>query len=158
MHEAIKAFFARARSRPEAEAAPAPAANDPGAELRIAACALLLELAHADQRFTAEERLHVEQALGTHFDLPTADVQELMTLAEAARREATDLFQFTSVINEHYDEGQKMVLAEVVWRVVLADGKLSDHEDALMRKLARLLELRPGYLAEARRRVAPPPA
>jgi uncharacterized tellurite resistance protein B-like protein len=154
MHEAIKAFFSRARPRPET--APPPAANDPGAELRVAACALLLELAHADQEFSADERRHVEQALGTHFDLPSEDVQELMTLAEAARREATDLYRFTSVINEHYDEGQKMLLAEVVWRVVLADGKLSEHEDALMRKLARLLELRPGYLAEARRRVAPP--
>jgi len=36
--------------------------------------------------------------------------------------------------------------------VVLADGKLSDRETMLARTLANLLELRPGYLAEARRR------
>ena len=48
-----------------------------------------------------------------------------------------------------------MVLAEVLWRVVYADGELSRHESYLMRKLANLLELRPGFLAEARRRVLP---
>lgn len=163
MREAIRAFFSRLGSRAEtgdaAADAPVPAA-DPAdraqRELRIAACALLLELAHADQQFSAEERHHLEDALATHFDLAPGDVQELITLADTARREATDLYQFTSVINEHYDEGQKMVLAEVVWRVVLADGKLSEHEDSLMRKVARLLDLRAGYLAEARRRVSPP--
>ena len=47
-----------------------------------------------------------------------------------------------------------MVLAEVLWRVVFADGELSRHEDYLMRKLASLLELKPGYLGEARRRAS----
>ena len=73
---------------------------------------------------------------------------------EEARSKATDLFQFASLINANYDEGQRMVLTEVLWRVVYADSKLSQHEDYLMRKLANLLDLRPGYLSEARKRVA----
>ena len=78
-----------------------------------------------------------------------------MRLAADRLGQATDLHQFTSVIARHYDEGQRMVLAEVLWRVVYADGELSRHESYLMRKLANLLELRPGFLAEARRRVLP---
>ena len=117
MREAIKAFFSRFAGRAETgaaaaeDAAAAPEAPD-GAqrELRVAACAVLLELAHADQQFTAEERRHLEEALATHFDLQPAEVQELIALADTARREATDLYQFTSVINEHYDEGQRMLL------------------------------------------------
>ena len=45
-----------------------------------------------------------------------------------------------------------MVLAEVMWGLVYADGQLAKHESYLMRKLSSLLELRPGYLAEARKR------
>ena len=45
-----------------------------------------------------------------------------------------------------------MVLAELLWRVVYADGELSRHEDYLARKIANLLDLRPGYLSEARNR------
>ena len=44
-----------------------------------------------------------------------------------------------------------MVLAEVMWGVILADGRLSDHETHLVRKMASLMQLEPAYLAEARR-------
>ncbi len=47
-----------------------------------------------------------------------------------------------------------MVLAEVMWGVILADGELATHEAWLVRKLAHLLELEPGYLAEARKSAA----
>ena len=122
--------------------------------MRVAACALLLELAHADDEFAPEERTHIEEALARLFDLPAETARELMAVAEEARSKATDLFQFASLINANYDEGQRMVLTEVLWRVVYADSKLSQHEDYLMRKLANLLDLRPGYLSEARKRVA----
>jgi len=148
MLESLKSYFAR-------HAAPAPAgspAADATPRLHVAACALLLEMAHADGEFTADERAHIENALGRHFDLDDARVRELIALAEAERREATDLHQFTSLVVKHYDEGQRLVLAELLWRVVLADGELSKHEDYLTQKLSRLLDLRPGFLAEARRR------
>lgn len=155
MLESIQRFFRRA-SEPSPAGAD-PSAPDPAArKLRIAACALLLEMAHADEEFTADERLHVEEVVARHFDLGPETARELIELADTERREATDLYQFTSLINAHYDEGQRMVLAEVLWRVVFADGELSRHEDYLMRKLASLLELRPGYLGEARRRASGP--
>jgi uncharacterized tellurite resistance protein B-like protein len=44
-----------------------------------------------------------------------------------------------------------MVLAEIMWGVILADGRLSDHEAHLVRKLASLMQLEPAYLAQARR-------
>ena len=133
-------------------------ASAPGSDappLQVAACALLLELAHADDRFTDEERGHIEEALVRHFDLGLEAVRQLMEIAERRRREAADLHQFTSVILKGYDEGQRMVLAEILWRVVYADGRLDRHEDYLIHKLATLLDLRPGYLSAARRRVVP---
>ena len=136
---------------------PRPAAADESDDqrVRIAACALLLEIAHADGEFSTEERRHIEEALARHFDLAPEAARELMSHAADRRREAVDLHQFTSFLTEHYDEGQRMTLAEVLWRVVYADGKLSEHEDYLMQKLARLLDLRPGYLNAARARAAP---
>jgi uncharacterized tellurite resistance protein B-like protein len=47
-----------------------------------------------------------------------------------------------------------MVLAEVMWGVILADGRLGDHETHLVRKMASLMQLAPAYLAEARRAAA----
>ena len=153
MLDAIKrALFKSASSATSAPAPAAPAGDD---ELAVAACALLLELAHADDEFSEAERRHIQEALARHFGLGAEASAELMTLAQDRLGQATDLHQFTSVIATQYDEGQRMVLAEVLWRVVYADGKVSQHESYLMRKLANLLDLRPGYLAEARNRAVP---
>jgi uncharacterized tellurite resistance protein B-like protein len=152
--EGIKRFFDRNLAAPEPGAAgDAASADEPrGDPIALAACALLLELAHADDEFTDDERVHIEEALTRHFAIPLETARELMQLAEEERRRSVDLYQFTSLITQHYDEGQRMVLAEVMWRLVYADGELAKHERYLMRKLSNLLELRPGYLAEARNR------
>ena len=87
-----------------------------------------------------------------HFDVPPEAGAELMALADEERQRSVDLYQFTSLINRSYDEGQRMVLAEVMWGLVYADQELASHESYLMRKLSTLLELRPGYHAAARKR------
>ena len=120
--------------------------------LQVAAAALLLELVHADEEFSDEERAHLEASLARHFDLDAHTVAELIELAEAERRGAVDLYQFTSLIRSSYDLGHKTVLAEVMWGLILADGQIAAHEAHLVRKIGKLLDLKPGYLAEARNR------
>ena len=148
MLEAIKNFFRTSMS-------PAPEASEPTSkrDLRLAACALLLELAHADDEFSAEERKHLESAIRRQFGLDSTQAETLIELAEDARAEAVDLWQFTNLIAENYSLGQKMVLAEIMWGLVYSDGSLASREDYLMRKICNLLRLEPGYLAEARKRV-----
>ncbi len=123
--------------------------------VRVAACALLLELAHADGEFTEAEQAHIESGIARHFNLDEETTRELLALGHARRAESIDHFSFTRVINREFDLGQKMVLAEVMWGVILADGTISDHEAYLVRKIANLLELEPGYLAQARRSAEP---
>jgi uncharacterized tellurite resistance protein B-like protein len=145
---------------PGAEPASAPsseAGDDPAAgptPVQLAACALMLELAHADQEFSEPEQRQIEGALVRHFSLDGPTAQSLVRLAEEERRQAIDHFQFTRLIHESYDLGQKMVLAEVLWGVALADETLAEHESYLLRKIAYLLQLEPGYLNQARRSAA----
>ncbi len=146
MLKAFQSLFAK-----HAGTAGAPA-SDPDRALRLAACALLLEMAHADDEFSDAERRNIESLVSRHFALDAETTRELLADAERERRDATDLHQLTSVINRHYDEGQRLLLSELLWRVVYADGELSQHEDYLAQKLATLLDLRPGYLSEARKR------
>lgn len=145
--------FIRQRRSVEPSAAPSESPHD---EIQLAASALLLELAYADGDFSAPERTHIESALGRHFNLDASGVQGLLLLADEERRRAIDQFQFTRLIKEHLDTGQRVVLAEVMWGVILADGRLEDREGVLLRKLANLLDVEPGYLTEARRRATPP--
>jgi len=146
MLESIKSFFGASMS--------APAEDEKGKkDIRLAACALLLELAYADDAFTPAERRHVEAAVRREWGLDAAEDERLLALAEEARSQAVDLWQFTSLVAERYTLGQKMVLAEVMWGLVYSDGELASREDYLMRKICNLLGLQPGYLAAARKRV-----
>lgn len=120
--------------------------------LHLAACVLLLELAHADGEFSPEERSHIEQVLERHFALPADSGQRLIALAEEERTRSIDHFQYTRTLLQGYDLGQKMVLAEVMWGLVLADGRITEHEHYLTRKIANLLELEPGYLSQAKKK------
>ena len=148
MIESIRSFFLdNMAEKAEAETETQPA------ELRLAACALLLELAYADDEFTEEERSHLEYAVRRQFGLDEEQAGQLVELAEEQREQAVDLWSFTNLIAEHYSLGQKMVLAEAMWGLVFSDGDLASRESYLMRKISGLLRLEPGYLAEARKRV-----
>jgi len=148
MMESIRKFFLANMAEPETTENEAPPAD-----LRLAACALLLELAYADDEFTEEEQDHLEAAVQRQFGLDADQAGELIQLAEKQRAEAVDLWTFTNLVAEHYSLGQKMVLAEAMWGLVYSDGELASREDYLMRKISGLLRLEPGYLAEARKRV-----
>ena len=146
MFDALKAIFTRTTAAPDASG------GGPDRALQIAACALLLEMAHADRDFSDVDRRHIEEIAMRQFELDAEEARGLMAVAEQARSRAVDLHQFTSLVSQHYDEGQRMVLAELLWRIVYADGTLAEAEAQLARKIGMLLDLRPGYLSEARRR------
>lgn len=120
-------------------------------DTKLAACALLLELAHADDTFTERERQHLRGAVSRQFGLDPKDADELTELAEHARAEGTGLSQFTSLVNEHYSRGQKMVLLEIMWGLIDADGELAGREEYLLGRICELLDVDAGYLAEVRR-------
>jgi len=147
MLSSIKKFFSSSMT-PRTDAGPEAQRKD----IRLAACALLLELANADEEFTDDERQHLESAVRRQFGLDSAEADKLLDLAQEARDEAIDLWQFTNLIAENYSTGQKMVLAEIMWGLVYSDGDLASKEDYLMRKICNLLRLEPGYLAQARKR------
>jgi len=147
MLDAIRKFFGTSMT-PTSKSETAHSRKD----VRLAACALLLELAHADDEFTDDERKHMVSAVRRQFGLDVAEADRLIELAEQEREQAVDLWQFTNLIAESYSLGQKMVLAEIMWGLVYSDGKLAGKEDYLMRKICNLLRLEPGYLAEARKR------
>jgi uncharacterized tellurite resistance protein B-like protein len=151
MLDAIRRFVSE---RMTARESVTPAGSAGPDRVQLAACALLLELAHADGEFSPAEQEHVERTVVGHFGLDETTAAELIRLAETERRQSLDHFQFTRLIAEQYDLGQKMVLAEVMWGVILSDGKLSDHEAHLVRKMASLMQLAPAYLAQARRAAA----
>ena len=62
------------------------------------------------------------------------------------------LYGWTRLVNAEYEPADKIHLMELLWRVVLADGVVDDHEHALMRRLAGLIHVPDPDSARARAR------
>ncbi len=136
-------------------AAAATDADPQGAEhtLQLATAVMLVEVMRADTTFHADERNAVRSALRDQFQLADDECARLAELAEDAARDATDLFSYTSRINDHFDMPQKLRMVEHLWRVAYADGHLSDHERHVLWRIADLLHVPQGAYVHARMRV-----
>jgi len=120
----------------------------------IAACALLLEMAHADDVLDENERVRILRAVREDLGVPAADVDEVVRLAEEERRESVDLYQFTKLVAEKFSREQRLRLIEVIWGIVYADGKLTAVENQLARRIAELLGFQHPEVQAVREKVA----
>jgi len=133
---------------------PAPGGDAAAAEhgLRLATAVMLVEVMRADAGLQMEERAAVRAALREKFALEEQEAQALAELAESTAETATDLFAFTSRINERFEMGQKIRMVELMWGVAYADGRLSEHERHVMWRIADLLHVPQGAYVNARLR------
>ncbi len=122
-------------------------------ETAVAVCVLLLETAAADETLCMEEKERILEIIRERFQLSPEEAQALVEQARNQRKEAFDLFQFTSRINHHYTPEERTRLLEEIWRVIYADGILDAHEDYLVHKFARLLNLPQSQLIAAKMRI-----
>jgi uncharacterized tellurite resistance protein B-like protein len=138
----------------ESLAPPASSADPRATEhaLRLATAVMLVEVMRADNSFHDAERQAVLAALRDKFQLADDEAQRLAELAETTAEVSSDLFAFTSHIDERFDMAQKVRMIEQMWRVAYADGHLSDHERHLLWRVSDLLHVPHGAYVHARMR------
>lgn len=107
--------------------------------LRVATATLMFEMAHADDHVEPREREAMAGLLGDYFELDEVTLEELVTLAADKARQVVCLQEFTRLLNEHFSQGQKLQVVEMLWRVALSDAVLDKYEEAFVRQIADLL-------------------
>lgn len=110
-------------------------------KLKLTCAILMLEMMHVDEHADKNEEKVINKILKQQFDLNKAEITELLELAHEEKLDATDYYQFTSLINEHYTQQQKINLVEYLWQVAYADKVIDRFEEHLVRKLAELLHV-----------------
>ncbi len=137
MFDSIKRFF-------DANLMAATEASSPARQehaYRLATAALLIEMTRADHDVKGIERDAVADAVRRAFELNSSETEELLALAEKEADHATSLYEFTRLINHHFDAEQKAHLVELLWHVALADGEIDKYEEHLVRKVADLIHV-----------------
>ena len=107
-------------------------------DLRLAAAALLVETARADFTEDDIELDKLAQLLKTSLKLKQDEVDKLVLDARERVEDATSLYDFTKVINDHCSPDQTLQLISAMWAVTYADGDLSKYEEHLIRQVADL--------------------
>lgn len=110
-------------------------------QLRLACAALMIEVLYADYSVAQGELDTLRQVLQYNFGLEKGEADRLIELADEERAEATDYYQFTSLINEFYTQEQKRDLVTRLWQMAYADDSVHKFEEHLVRRLADLLHV-----------------
>lgn len=117
------------------------AAGRDGHDIDLAAAALLVEVARADHEQSAEEEAAMGELLATSLRLSPEEVRAVLGRAGDAVEDATSLFEFTRLVNEHYSIDEKRRLVHAMWQVALADRDLDKYEEHIIRRVAELIYL-----------------
>ena len=110
-------------------------------ELNLACAALMLEMIRADDVIVEEELRSLLALVKNKFGITAEETAELIELARDKMHNATDYFQFTSLLNEHYSQEQKQLLVKNLWQLAFADSVIDKYEEHLVRNLAELLHV-----------------
>ena len=127
--------------------------DDLDRRLKLASAALLVEMMHVDLEVNDQEETRLREILHSGFHLERDESDAVIELAHEKQRGATDYFQFTSLINEHYTQQQKIRLVEQLWQLAWADERIDAYEEHLVRKLAELLHVPHHQFIKAKHRV-----
>jgi len=109
--------------------------------LQVATAALLIEVMRMDGDIQDAERQAVTAGIREKFDLTAEETAALLRLAEDEAHGATDYYQFTALINQHFTAAQKEHVIELMWQVASADREIDRFERTLVHKVADLLHV-----------------
>jgi uncharacterized tellurite resistance protein B-like protein len=122
-------------------------------DIRVATCALFVEMARIDEKFTEEEMNTIVSILKERYGLSPEHADALIAEAERDLEKSVDLWHFSNLINKNYSTEEKIEIIETLWRIVYVDGKMDQYEHYLMNKLQNLLRLSHDQLIAAKLKV-----
>lgn len=120
--------------------------------LQLATAVLLVEVMRVDPDIGPAEQLAVMGTLRKKFGLADDELARLMELAEETAKTTYDYHRFTTSLNDHFTQAQKIQVVEHMWQVAYADAHLDAHENHLISKVAGLLYVTHGEYIGAKMR------
>jgi uncharacterized tellurite resistance protein B-like protein len=148
MLDIVKRFFSKTESE-TAKNTDQATEND----VRVAACALFVEMARIDEKFTEAEMETILSIVKDRYGLSREHADALVAEADKELDKSVDLWQFARLINENYSIDEKIEIIELLWQMVFVDGKMDRYEHYLMNKLKNLLRLSHDQLIAAKLKV-----
>ena len=120
--------------------------------IRLAAIALLTRTAWADGHLNQAECETVYELVHKEFALDEVHTKEVVHAAFKA--EDTSLDRLTTVVKRSFDNEQRLLILELVWRVVIADHTIADPETRMVTSIGEALGLNSEQIRDCLKRVS----
>ena len=124
-----------------------------GHDIKVATCALFVEMAKIDEAFSSDELKAILAIMEQRYGLSEAHARALIESADRALEQSVDLWRFAELINQNYSNAEKIEILELLWQIVYIDNKMDEHENYLMHKVGNILRLSHRDLIDAKLKV-----
>lgn len=110
-------------------------------KLQIAACALLMEIANADDEFKDDEKNRIIVLMQKLFDLKKDEVINIISKSEEEINKSISLYEFTDILNKNLGNDEKYQILKYLWHIAYSDGNLDSYEDHYIKKISNNLHI-----------------
>ena len=100
--------------------------------------ALLVHAAKMDENYTIDEKKIIEKALSQLTKKNSNEISQIIMLAEKKESESNHILNFTKEIKKK-DINFRKEIVNVLWQIILSDGKSDMYESNLVRRVCGLL-------------------
>ena len=133
MKRFIKKFFGKKSSNKENQ-------DEPNSSvIEEAVVVLLLRAANIDGKKDKQEIEAIKRLIIKQFNYDEEKANILITSASEKEESSADLFEWSKIINDHYDLDSKKIVFSMMCEIICADGLIDPFESNLIRRLSGLL-------------------
>ncbi len=122
-------------------------------EYKVASTALLCEAASMDGVFDENEKKLILILIQKQFNVDENEAKKIYIEGKNLAENSSQLYGFTRVIKESWDNEKRISLLEMLWELAYVDGELDAAEDMLIRRIAGLIHVEDRDRIEAKQRI-----
>ena len=123
-------------------------------ERNILIAAILIECAKEDGDFSDVEIEKIKKLLENKLGVNSEKVSSVFDQAIELCQDSVEIYSLTKDIRDNFSHEEILDILELMWTIMLADGKIDDFEDAMMRKIVGLFHLTGKDSSEARHKAS----
>jgi uncharacterized tellurite resistance protein B-like protein len=120
----------------------------------LCAAAIFCEIVMADCKITPGEMERVRDLLLLRFGLDDAEADALFKIGQQATADDSRLPRMTASVRDHFDNGERIELIEMLFDISYADGEQSQREVEIAEQAGAAIGLQPRDIARARLKIA----
>jgi len=121
--------------------------------LQIAISTLMIQTAVYDGVFDEQEKSKILELIKNYFNFNENQKIQLFAVAMKANDESNDMQRFTRTLNDALSEEEKLIIIEMLWKIIISDGRIDDYENALIRKISGLLYINDKEVGEIKKKL-----